>query len=267
MDHPHRPIAVLIHGLGGSHRSAYLPRMARRLNDAGWRVFRMDLRGAGAGVRLARRFYNAGCSDDIRAVVEYLSARWPGQPIVVAGFSLGGNIALKLAGESAEQPLPGLHAVVAVAPPVDLVRCSTRLARHRFYDAFFVRLLVEQVSKHQHHFADLPRIAFPRRLKLQGFDDIYTAPRWGYADALDYYQRASALPHMGAIRVPTYILTARDDPFIAVEPFEELTMPPSVEVQITPHGGHLGFLGADGAGGIRWAETQIVRWMERSLQR
>ena len=264
--HPREPIALLVHGLGGSHRSPYMPRMTRRLNDLGWRVLRMDLRGAGAGMRLARRFYCAACSDDIRCVVEYLTAALPDRPIAVVGFSLGGNIVLKFAGEAAARPLPALRSVAAVAPPIDLIRCSELLARHTFYDAFFVHLLTSQVAQHQRYFPDLPKVVFPRRMNLRQFDDLYTAPRWGYADALDYYRRASALLCIPAIRIPTYILTARDDPFIAVEPFETLSAPPAVELHITAHGGHLGFLGADGVGGIRWAETQLVHWLEKQVK-
>jgi uncharacterized protein len=126
-----------------------------------------------------------------------------------------------------------------------------------------VHLLTKQVEQHQRHFPDLPRVAWPRRTTLRQFDDLYTAPRWGYADALDYYRQASACSRIAAIRMPTFILTARDDPFVAVEPFDQLqaSPPPGVEVHITAQGGHLGFLGKDETGGIRWAETQVANWL------
>jgi predicted alpha/beta-fold hydrolase len=259
------PIALLVHGLGGSHRSAYMPRMTNRLGNLGWRVFRMDLRGAGAGIKLARRFYSAACSEDIRVVVENLAGAFPATPLTVIGFSLGGNIVLKFAGEAAARPLPSLCAVAAIAPPIDLVRCSALLARYPLYDAFFVRNLTSQVTQHQQYFPSVARVVFPRRMNLTQFDDLYTAPRWGYADALDYYRQASALAWIPAIRVPTFILTARDDPFVAVEPFETLPAPAAVEMHISAHGGHLGFLGRDGFGGIRWAEAQLVNWLARQV--
>jgi predicted alpha/beta-fold hydrolase len=259
------PIALLVHGLGGSHRSAYMARMTNRLGDLGWRVFRMDLRGAGAGIRLARRFYNAGCSEDVRVVVEYLSGAFPETPLTVLGFSLGGNIVLKLAGELAARPLPSLRAVATIAPPIDLVRCSERLARFPFYDAFYVHHLTSQVAQHQQHLPDVPQVVFPRRINLRQFDDLYTAPRWGYTGALDYYRQASALPWIPAIRVPTFILTARDDPFVAVEPFQTLPALAAVEVHICEHGGHLGFLGCDGIGGVRWAEAQLANWLTKQI--
>ena len=90
---------------------------------------------------------------------------------------------------------------------------------------------------------------------------MYTAPRGGYADALDYYRRVSSFSLVPRILTPTFILTARDDPFIAVQPFEELRLPPHITLQIMPHGGHLGFLGWDGAGGYRWSERRAADWI------
>jgi len=258
-------IALLLHGLGGCHRSAYMERMAHRLSGLGWRVFRMELRAAGAGIKLARRLYNAACSDDVRAVVEYLATAFPTVPLAVAGYSLGGSIALKYAGELGAQAPAALRAVATLAPPIDLVRCCELLARYPLYDTYYRHHLVRHVEQHQRHFPDLPRVDFPPGMTLRQFDEIYTAPRGGYADALDYYRRASSQRWVAHIHVPTFILTSRDDPFIAVAPFEELTPPPAVELHITEHGGHVGFLGPDGAGGIRWAETQLVNWLQKQV--
>ena len=96
---------------------------------------------------------------------------------------------------------------------------------------------------------------------LRLFDDLYTAPRSGFRDSTDYYHRSSSHSLISRITLPTLILTARDDPFIAVEPFEELTPPPNVTLRILPKGGHVGFLGLDGDGGIRWAERRLVNWL------
>ncbi len=263
--HPRQPLALLVHGLGGSHRSANMVRMTNRLSDLGWRVVRMDLRGAGAGVRLARRFYNAACSGDVRAVVRNLALCYPRAPLAVVGFSLGGNIALKLAGEIATKPLPSLVAVAAFGPPIDLVRCSEMLARQPIYDAFYARNLTRQVTQHEQCHPDIARAVFPRNTTVRQFDELYTAPRWGYENALDYYRQASALPWLPHISVPTFILTARDDPFVAVEPFENVGVPSAVEIHIAANGGHLGFLGADGLGGFRWAETQLAHWLEHQI--
>ena len=253
------PIAILVHGLGGSHRSGYMQRVGGALYRQGVRVVRLDLRGAGASMPHSRKFYNAANSGDLRAVAAQLHVEHPASPLAVVGFSLGGNIALKFAGEEAAAPLPNLRAVAALAPPIDLVRCSEMMANHPWYDAFYVRHLIRQVRDHQLCFPDLPPIVFPRGLTLWQFDELYTAARWGYPDAKTYYRTASA--YLPAIRVPTFVLTARDDPFVAVEPFERVAALPNLAVHIVPHGGHLGFVGRDGLGGIRWAETRLIEWV------
>ena len=258
-------IVLLIHGLGGCHRSPHIERTTHRLSGLGWRVLRMNLHGAGVGIKLARGMYNANCSGDVRSVVEFLAGTFPGVPLAVIGFSLGGSITLKYAGELGSDLPPSLRAVAAIAPPIDLIRCSELIARYPLYDGYYLRHLVKHVEAHQRHFPDLPPVAFPARLTLRQFDEIYTAPRGGFADALDYYRRASSMPWIPRIALPAFVLTARDDPFIAVEPFEEVDAPANVQMHITPHGGHVGFLGHDGAGGIRWAETQLVNWLEKQV--
>jgi uncharacterized protein len=260
---PGAPVALLLHGLTGSHTSTHVQRPAFALLRRGVRVVRMDLRGAGKGLRLARGAYHAGRTEDVRAALEEVHRWSPASPLLLYGVSLGGNLALKLAGEAADRPVDGLVRVAALAPPIDLVRCAELLAlpRNRIYESNFVRDLVASERRRRHYFPDLPPLRFPRKMTVRLFDDLYTAPRNGFADALDYYRRSSAAPLVARIGVPTFILTARDDPFIAVEPFEELKAPPHVRVQIAPYGGHVGFLGRDGAGGIRWADRRVVEWL------
>lgn len=257
------PIALVVHGLGGSHRSSYVQRLARLLLKRGVRVGCVDLRGCGRGVTLAKRSYHAGCSDDIRAAAIDMLRDSPHSPLFLIGLSLGGNIVLKLAGECGARPLPNLTRVAAVAPPIDLAKCCEMFARprNRLYELHFLRDLIAQVRQRQQHFPELRRYRFPKRLTLRLFDDIYTAPLNGFAGAEDYYHRAASLPYLKDIPVPTLILTARDDPIIAVEPFENLKVPIHVKVHVARHGGHLGFLGWDGVGGIRWGEQRVAEWI------
>jgi predicted alpha/beta-fold hydrolase len=258
-------IVVLVHGLCGSHRSPGVQRLASVLLPHGLRVVRLDLRGAGRGAGLSRRTYNAGCSGDVRAALEAVHQTDPTSPLVLVGFSMGGNVVLKLAGEAAAVPVPNLERVAAVAPPADLERSAELLSRpaNRLYELHFVRFLRQMALRQRRFFPDLPPFRFPRRLTLRLFDDIYTAPLWGYSGALDYYRRASAAPLLEGIRIPAFLLTARDDPFVAPEPLAALAAAPGREVHVLEHGGHLGFVGWDGAGGIRWLERRLAAWILR----
>jgi uncharacterized protein len=257
------PVVVLVHGLTGSHASPQVVRTGSALFGQGVRVVRLDQRGAGKSLPLSRNFYHGGRSDDVRATLEEVHRLAPESPITLVGISLGGNIVLKLAGEAAERPVAGLVRVAALAPPIDMGRCAALLAdrRNRMYGNFFLRDLIADAQKRQTYFPDLPPLNLPKQVTIRQFDDLYTAPRSGFDGADDYYRRSSSLPLIGRIQLPTFILTARDDPFIAVDPFEELKAPSHVEVRILRYGGHLGFLGWDGAGGIRWAERRIVDWV------
>ncbi|HEX4591323.1 MAG TPA: alpha/beta fold hydrolase [Gemmataceae bacterium] len=266
--HDGDPIAVLVHGLGGNHRSGGIVRLARQLLPKGIRVVRLDLRGTGSGFRLARGCYNAGCSADVRAVLAAVHRLAPRSPLWLAGISLGGNVALKLAGETAEHPVANLVKVAVIAPPVDLEACSALLSgpQNRLYEWHFVRELLTQARRRARLFPDPPLPTFPRRPSLRLFDELYTAPRAGFRDAAEYYARSSSNQFIPHIRVPTLMLAARDDPFVAFEPIERLDRPAHVELQLTDRGGHGGFLGADGAGGFCWAERVVADWLTGGIR-
>ena len=168
-----------------------------------------------------------------------------------------------MAGEIEEFPVANLGAVIALAPPIDLARCSALISqrRNRLYELHFLRELVARARRCQRMFPDLPRVDLPRKLTLRIFDDLYTAPRAGYQGVDDYYTRASSAHLLSKIVTPTLIMLARDDPFVSAESFADVKVSPAVEVRILEKGGHLGFLGWDGAGGIRWAERRILEWV------
>ncbi|HVS33940.1 MAG TPA: alpha/beta fold hydrolase [Gemmataceae bacterium] len=255
-------IVLLVHGLAGAAEAAGMSRLAARLLAQGLRTVRIDQRGTGKGMALARASYNAARSDDVRAVLEEIHRWSPDSSIALIGVSLGGALVLKAAGETTDHAAPYLERVAALNPPIDLIRCAALIAmpRNRIYNQYFTGLVVREAQQRQRLFPDLPPLRFPRRMTFRLFDDLYTAPRGGFADALDYYRRASAFPLIPRIGVPTLILTARDDPFIAVEPFEELKGLHNVEVRILPHGGHVGFVGWEGSRVGRWAESRVVEW-------
>jgi predicted alpha/beta-fold hydrolase len=260
---PGLPVALLVHGLTGCHRSNHVRRMAAALLDRGVRVFRVDLRGAGDGIAFARGTYHAGRSEDLRAVLAALHSAAPASPLWLIGVSLGGNVSLKLAGELSEHPVANLARVAALNPPIDLPRCCVLLEKphNRFYERRFLNELLAAALRRRKFFPDLPPVNLPRTLTLRQFDDLYTAALCGFAGVEDYYRRASSFPYVPRIPIPTLILTSRDDPFVAVEPFEELSPPAHVVVQIAERGGHVGYVGLDFARGLRWAERRLVDWL------
>ena len=153
---------------------------------------------------LARHTYHSGRSEDVRAAMAEIARLAPGSPQLLLGVSLGGNVALKLAGELPEHPVPNLTRVAALAPPIDLARCAhlLMLPRNRMYEKRFLSDLVHDARRRQEFFPDLPPLSFPKQLTVRLFDEHYTAPRNGFAGADDYYRRASSFPLIPAFPFP-----------------------------------------------------------------
>lgn len=259
-------VALLLHGLGGSHRSGYMLRIAGKLNQLGVRTFRLDHRGCGAGNNLARRPYHAGRIDDIAAAVALIDRLAPGSPISIAGFSISGNMLLRYLGEFADNLPFSLFRAVAVCPPVDLHHCASKLAQSasgQRYDWYFTRKLISQIAESPQWDDALP-IARARRppRRLYDFDELYTAPASGFASADEYYSTASAAPVIPRIRVHTTILAAIDDPVVCSDPLTRLKLPANVRLCLTQHGGHLGFIGRPGIDpDRRWMDWRVIEWL------
>jgi predicted alpha/beta-fold hydrolase len=266
-----RPTIVTLHGLEGSSDAHYMRGIAEKAFRAGFNVVRLNQRNCGGTEHLSAGLYHSGLTSDVKAVLEELAAADGLPSISVAGYSLGGNLALKLAGGYADGPPAWLHAVCAVSPTLELGACMELLERpaNRIYQWNFMRSLRRRMRTKAR--------LFPGRYDLRGlsriwsvreFDDRFTAPHHGFADAADYYHRAASMRVVDRIRVPTLIITAEDDPFIAVPPFRDprVTGNPSITLVITRHGGHCGFIEAarDGYDGY-WAERSIVEFIERRV--
>lgn len=260
------PVCLLVHGLGGSHASAYLRRIARKLSQRGVRVVRMDLRGCGAGAGLARRPYHGGLSGDVDCALRAAAERAPGSLLLLVGFSLGGNLCLKLLAEYGASPPAYLRAALAVCPPVDLALSVQRLGR--VYSRYFARLLWRRVRESRALGPYAPNVALSRAPRnLLAFDEQFTAPAWGFADAADYYARSSSGPRLESITVPTTILAAADDPLVPIAALRAAALSPSTVLELTSCGGHMGFicprgLVADG----RWMDAYVVEWAVRQVR-
>ena len=261
---PDGPSVLLLHGLCGCHQSSYMMRLALKLWRCGIRAIRMNMRGCGAGVGLARQPYHSGRSPDVLAVLEDLQQQWPESPMTLLGFSLGGNVMLKLAGELGQRAETLCTQVIAVCPPADLAACSRLLSQpsNRLYERYFMRRLLAAVAERHRLYPDLAPVNLPERLSLYRFDNLYTAPQCGFADADDYYARSSAAPWVPQITLPCRILFANDDPVIDAAVFDGAALPANVEVVRTPQGGHMGFLGRPGRpGGYRWMDACLLDWI------
>ncbi len=261
--------ALILHGLAGNHQSNYMQRVARKLVRRGVRTFRMDLRGCGAGAGLATQPYHGGRSDDARVALELLQTLCPGSPVTVVGFSLSGNIVLKLLGESPQHVPINVEKAVAVCPAVDLGLCAhSFLGRvRRGYERYFVTSLCRQIGVNRRMRPEVPPLSVKRRLKtLIEFDDLYTGPICGFGSAENYYSTSSSRPHLCKIRRPTLILVADDDPMIPVRAFEGLTLPETVLLHRTAHGGHLGYIGRRSADpDSRWMDWRVVDWVTSDI--
>lgn len=262
---PGDAVALMLHGLGGCHQSVYMRRTAEKLRASGVRAFRMDLRGCGAAMELARLPYHSGRSADAAAALAFLHTLCPGSPVTLVGYSLGGNIALKLAGESGADTPPNLLSVLTVCPPSDLGACSAWIGRrlNRGYDRYFARLLASQLAERRARNPHAMHAQFPRvPSRLREIDDWFTAPTCGFGTADNYYRVCASAPLLPEIRLPTLIIAAADDPLVPAYSFESLRLSPSTRLLITRHGGHLGFIGANGTDADRrWLDWRVVDWV------
>jgi len=261
-----RPTILLLHGLEGSSLAHYMAGISDKAWAAGWNVVRLNQRNCGHTEHLSRGLYHSGLTQDPLFVMRELIERDAVASVVIAGYSLGGNLALKLAGELGDTAPAALTAVCAVSPTLDLARCVDALERRTnlVYQWNFVRNLKARMRRKAAAFPGGFSIEALRGIwTVRGFDEAYTAPHHGFLDAADYYYRASALRVIDGIRIPALILTAEDDPFVPTAPFRspEVTGNPNVTAVITPHGGHCAYLerGAGRYDGY-WAEREIVRF-------
>ena len=259
------PIVLLLHGLGGDHRSCYVVRTAHKLNALGVRTFSMDLRGCGAGFALARYTTHAGRSEDVASALACIRKMCPGSPIIVVGYSMSGNLVLKMAGEFGGE-IPGpLDSVIAVSPPVDLEACSQKFQTgiNRFYDQYYLYRCMQVIARKSREVcARTFRVQSRRPRTLREFDDIYTAPLAGFEDSAEYYAHASTISLVPQIQVPTLIISADDDPIIPIHTITDLARPANVLLHITRSGGHLGFYARSGPDPDRhWLDWRILDWV------
>jgi uncharacterized protein len=257
------PVMVIVHGLEGSSDSNYMRGIAEKAFHRGFHAVRLNQRNCGGTEALTPTLYNSGMSADYRAVLEELSSVDGFRQIFFAGYSMGGNLVTKMAGELGAALPQALRGVCAVCPAIDLAACADALERwdNYAYQRRFVTGLMSRYARKQR--------LFPQRYKLNGvgpvrtvrqFDDLITAPQFGYRDAQDYYDHVGAKRVAAQIRVPFLLITAQDDPFVLYSCFltAKINEIPTICFIAPKHGGHCGFI-SDQPGPERfWAEQRVV---------
>lgn len=239
-------LAILCSGLEGNSRDPGMLRLAGSFQSNGWDVLAWNYRGCSGELNRLRRSYHSGATEDLAAVVAHAGQR----RIALVGFSIGGNLVLKFLGES--PPPATVLAAAAVSAPIDLAATARALDGRPGNRIYLRRLIASLCAKVREKSAAMPDILSAEGLdRLHGFehfDERYTAPTHGFLSAEDYWIKCSARQFLAGIRVPTLLVSAKDDPFLTPEsfPFPEAQANPNLTLEVPDSGGHLGFLDSRG---------------------
>ena len=253
------PLLIVSHGLEGSSRRQYVTGLIRAnptMNAMAW-----NCRSCSGEPNRNARFYHSGATDDLDFIISQGIARGA-SAIYLVGFSLGGNLTLKWLGEQGEKAAKFVRKAVAFSVPLHLSSSSRKLARweNTLYTHRFIQTLKEKVTEKS---ARYPRDITPAMLmaigSLYDFDNIITGPLHGFKDAEDYYEQNSSLYFLDAIRVPSLIVNAKNDPFLSKECLPESVQNAYVHIELPASGGHCGFY-QQSYRGLTWAEQRTVKW-------
>jgi hypothetical protein len=261
-----RPTVVLVHGLEGSSDSGYMMGIAERAFLAGWNAIRLNQRNCGGTEFLTPTLYNSGLSGDYHAVLSELIEKDALPEIFFAGYSMGGNLVLKMAGELGDAAPQQLRGVVGVCPTIDLAVCADALALpgNFIYEHHFVSRLKKRMRRKAALFpGKFDLSALPRVRTVREFDDAITARYCGFRDADDYYAQSSALRVAAQIALPALLVTAQDDPFVPFASFSNPKLAQNRHIQLVAprHGGHCAFLSRHPGSERYWAEEYLIGYL------
>jgi len=249
---------VMVHGLEGSGDAGYIRSLGTAALRAGFAAHRFHMRTCGGTEHLCRTLYHAGLTGDLLAVLREFRAEGR-PPVFLVGFSLGGNVVLKLAGELGESARQYVRGVCTVSAPLDLEACARRIGEpdNRLYEARFVRQMRRRLCATGRY----RKAEFSGLSSVRAIDDRFTAPSFGFGDAANYYRTQSSLRYLHGIGVPVLLIQAMDDTFVpfAVYQSAEVRSNPAIRLMATQFGGHLGFLGRRPA--RLWADAAIMQWI------
>ena len=262
---PTEPAAhlVLVHGLEGSSDAGYARSLSHAALDAGFAVHRFNMRSCGSTEHLSGRvLYHSGQTSDLLFVVRQIGGRIP---VILCGFSLGGNVVLKLAGELTESARDLIAGVAAVSTPIDLAACAKQLDRpsNALYARRFLKRLKERIRTKERLMPGLFRLEDLDRVRtIYEFDDRFTAQSFGFGTADNYYATQSSNQFLDRIRVPALLVQAKDDPMI---PFDVYGHPAflrnrNLRLIAVDSGGHLGFVSRNKP--RLWLDSVLMEWFQ-----
>lgn len=265
----HRPrksrrVAVISHGLESASRDTGVVAMAKAFGEEGWDALAWNYRGCGGEVNLRPRSYHSGATEDLEVVVNHALATARYDTLVLVGLSLGGNLTLKYLGDLGGRADPRISASINISAPCDIASSSLKLQSRSnvIYMRRFLRRLTAKVRRKMALFPDeIADKGLGRMRTFEEFDNAYTAPLHGFADARDYWEKASSRPVLARITAPTLLINAKNDPFLAPEcfPREEARASTALTLEVPDGGGHLGFV-TFRTGGRYWMEQRAVEF-------
>lgn len=257
---------VMVHGLEGSSNAGYARSLSYAALTARFAVHRMNLRSCGGTEHLALSNYHSGQTSDVLYILREIR-RTTSAPVFLCGFSLGGNVSLKLAGELGDEAKSLLTAICAVSTPIDLASCANALGKREnfIYDWRFLLGLTRKIRRRARQAPDLYSIEHLKNIRtIADFDDFYTARNFNFGTAANYYRTQSSNQFLKDIRVPTLVIVAKDDPLVPFDVYNHpaFTQNPCLKLLAVDHGGHLGFVARSQP--RFWLDGVILDWIEEN---
>jgi len=262
-----RKLAVLAHGLEGDSKGHYILGMVKALAKRGWDAVAWNARGCSGEPNRVLRFTHSGATEDLQTVISHVLSASNYSQIALIGFSLGGNLTLKYVGERGHDLNPSIKAAVAFSAPCDLQSGALKLAQpaNRIYMRRFLITLHDRIRAAMKLAPGrIDDRGYERMKTFKEFDDRYTAPLHGFANAEDYWRKCSCKPHLKNIQIPTLLVSAGNDPFLAdpCYPTEEAKENPNLHLEVPASGGHVGFMSFDQQGEY-WSETRALSFLSQ----
>lgn len=264
-------LVILTHGLEGNADREYIRSMVNAVNEQGWDALALNLRGCSDELNSLYSSYHSGKTDDLDLVVQYAKKNLAYTRIILVGYSLGGNITLKYVGEKGKDLDPAIISAAAISVPVSLEDSASQLAKRSnlIYMKRFVKMLKPKLSEKSKRFPTLG--VEEEKIKdikdFYDFDELYTAPAHGFSSAKDYWEKSSSRSFLSTIHIPTLLINALDDPFLADRcyPYKEAQENSKFYFEASKYGGHVGFGSRPFQKGIFWHEKRMISFFKENI--